>query len=174
MNNEIKIFENEQFGAVRMLMKDGQPWFVGKDIANILGYADLNKAIAMHVDDEDKKLKDKTSSSFGQRGATIINESGFYSLVLASKMPNAKKFKRWVTSEVLPSIRKYGMYATEQTIDNVLNDTEEAEKLFIQLKEEKLRTRELENENMRLAEENDSLAEVVDFINMYDDESDLP
>jgi len=173
MNNEIKIFEHEQFGAVRMLMKDGQPWFVGKDIANILGYADLNKAIAMHVDDEDKKLNDKTSSSFGQRGATIINESGFYSLVLASKMPNAKKFKRWVTSEVLPSIRKYGMYAMEHTIDNVLNGTEEAEKLFIQLKEEKLRTRELENENMRLAEENDSLAEVVDFINMYDDESDL-
>lgn len=173
MNNEIKIFENEQFGAVRMLMKDGQPWFVGKDIANILGYADLNKAIAMHVDDEDKKLNDKTSLSFGQRGATIINESGFYSLVLASKMPNAKKFKRWVTSEVLPSIREYGMYATEQTIDNVLNGTEEAERLFIQLKEEKLRTRELENENMRLAEENDSLAEVVDFINMYDDESDL-
>lgn len=173
MNNEIKIFENEQFGAVRMLMKDGQPWFVGKDIANILGYADLNKAIAMHVDDEDKKLNDKTSLSFGQRGATIINESGFYSLVLASKMPNAKKFKRWVTSEVLPSIREYGMYATEQTIDNVLNGTEEAERLFIQLKEEKLRTRELENENMKLVEENDSLAEVVDFINMYDDESDL-
>lgn len=173
MNNEIKIYENEQFGSVRTILIDGQPWFVGKDIAYILGYADLNKAIAMHVDDEDKKLNDKTSSSFGQRGATIINESGFYSLVLASKMPNAKKFKRWVTSEVLPSIRKYGMYATEQTIDNVLNGTEEAEKLFIQLKEEKLRTRELESENMRLVEENDSLAEVVDFINMYDDESDL-
>lgn len=173
MNNEIKIFENEQFGTVRTLIKDGQPWFVGKDVAHILGYADLNKAIAMHVDDEDKKLNDKTSSSFGQRGATLINESGFYSLVLASRLPDAKKFKRWVTSEVLPSIRKYGMYATEHTIDNVLNGTEEAEKLFIQLKEEKLRTRELENENMRLAEENDSLAEVVDFINMYDDESDL-
>lgn len=173
MNNEIKIFENEQFGTVRTLIKDGQPWFVGKDVAHILGYADLNKAIAMHVDDEDKKLNDKTSSSFGQRGATLINESGFYSLVLASRLPDAKKFKRWVTSEVLPSIRKYGMYATEHTIDNVLNGTEEAEKLFIQLKEEKLRTRELENENIRLAEENDSLAEVVDFINMYDDESDL-
>ncbi len=128
MNNEIKIFENEQFGTVRTLMKDGQPWFVGKDVAHILGYADLNKAIAMHVDDEDKKLNDKTSSSFGQRGATLINESGFYSLVLASRLPDAKKFKRWLTSEVLPSIMKYGMYATEHTIANVLNGTEEAEK----------------------------------------------
>ncbi len=110
MENMIKTFVNEEFGTVRTLMKDGQPWFVGKDIAHILGYADLNKAIAMHVDDEDKKLNDKTSSSFGQRGATLINESGFYSLVLASRMPNAKKFKRWVTSEVLPTIRRTGGY----------------------------------------------------------------
>lgn len=173
MNNEIKIFENEQFGTVRMLMKDGQPWFVGKDVAVILGYNEPHKAIARHVD-EDDGMKHPVIDSIGRtQNVTIVNESGFYSLVLASKMPNAKKFKRWVTNEVLPSIRKYGMYATEHTIDNVLNGTEEAEKLFIQLKEEKLRTRELENENMRLAEENDSLAEVVDFINMYDDESDL-
>lgn len=96
MKNVIQTFVNEEFGTVRTLMRDGQPWFVGKDVAYILGYSDLNKAIAMHVDDEDKKLNDKTSSSFGQRGATLINESGFYSLVLASRLPNAKKFKRWV------------------------------------------------------------------------------
>ena len=174
MNNEIKIFEHEQFGSVRTILIDGQPWFVGKDVAKALGYSKSENALQRHVDEEDKSLTPfQGGCSTGRQNTTIINESGLYSLILSSKLPNAKKFKRWVTSEVLPSIRKYGMYATEQTIDNVLNGTEEAEKLFIQLKEEKLRTRELENENMRLAEENDSLAEVVDFINMYDDESDL-
>ena len=171
MNNEIKIFEHEQFGSVRTILIDGQPWFVGKDVAIALGYTNPQKALRDHVDDEDLTVNE----SFTVNGtpARLINESGVYCLIIKSKLEAARQFKRWVTSEVLPSIRKYGMYATEQTIDNVLSGTEEAEKLFVQLKEEKLRTRELENENMRLAEENDSLAEVVDFINMYDDESDL-
>lgn len=172
MNNEIKIFENEQFGSVRTILIDGQPWFVGKDVASALGYTNPLKALRDHIDEEDKGVN-KTFTPGGKQNITFINESGVYSLIFSSKLETARQFKRWVTSEVLPSIRKYGMYATEQTIDNVLNGTEEAEKLFIQLKEEKLRTRELENENMRLVEENDSLAEVVDFINMYDDESDL-
>lgn len=110
MANELQIFENADFGKVRTMVKDGEPYFVGKDVARILGYSDENKAIAMHVDDEDKKLNDKTSSSFGQRGAHLINESGLYSLILSSKLPAAKKFKRWVTSEVLPAIRKTGSY----------------------------------------------------------------
>lgn len=110
MANELQIFENADFGEVRTMVKDGEPYFVGKDVARILGYSDENKAIAMHVDDEDKKLNDKTSSSFGQRGAHLINESGLYSLILSSKLPAAKKFKRWVTSEVLPAIRKTGSY----------------------------------------------------------------
>ena len=171
MNNEIKIFEHEQFGSVRTILIDGQPWFVGKDVAIALGYTNPQKALRDHVDDEDLTVNE----SFTVNGtpARLINESGVYCLIIKSKLEAARQFKRWVTSEVLPSIRKYGMYATEQTIDNVLNGTEEAERLFTQLKEEKLRTRELKNENMRLAEENDSLAEVVDFINMYDDESDL-
>ena len=171
MNNEIKIFEHEQFGSVRTILIDGQPWFVGKDVAIALGYTNPQKALRDHVDDEDLTVNE----SFTVNGtpARLINESGVYCLIIKSKLEAARQFKRWVTSEVLPSIRKYGMYATEQTIDNVLNGTEEAERLFIQLKEEKLRTMELENENMRLAEENGSLAEVVDFINMYDDESDL-
>lgn len=173
MNNEIKIFENEQFGSVRTILIDGQPWFVGKDVAEALGYTNTRKALLDHVDVEDKNTVTIRDGNKGNPNQTIINESGVYCLIIKSKLETARQFKRWVTSEVLPSIRKYGMYATEQTIDNVLNGTEEAEKLFIQLKEEKLRTRELENENMRLAEENDSLAEVVDFINMYDDESDL-
>lgn len=109
--NEVKIFENPEFGKVRTMEINGEPYFVGKDVAEILGYSDTNKAIAMHVDDEDK-LNDKTASSLGQRGGWIINESGLYSLILSSKLPKAKEFKRWVTSEVLPSIRKTGSYST--------------------------------------------------------------
>lgn len=97
--------------TVRVLTdKQGEPWFVGKDVAKVLGYSDANKAVAMHVDNEDKKLNDKTSSSFGQRGATLINESGLYSLILSSKLPQAREFKHWVTSEVLPQIRRTGGY----------------------------------------------------------------
>ena len=114
---ELKIFENSEFGAVRALEVDGAPWFVGKDVAEVLGYTDPNKALAMHVDDDDK-LNDKTASSLGQRGGWLINESGLYSLVLSSKLPGAKAFKRWVTSEALPSIRKHGLYAIDEIIAN--------------------------------------------------------
>ncbi|WP_273947738.1 BRO family protein [Leuconostoc mesenteroides] len=109
MTQEVQVF-NFETSRVRTLNLEDVIWFVGKDVAETLGYSDLNKAIAMHVDDEDKKLNDKTSLSFGQRGATLINESGLYSLILSSKQPNAKKFKRWVTSEVLPTIRQTGGY----------------------------------------------------------------
>lgn len=114
---ELKIFENSEFGAVRALEVDGAPWFVGKDVAEVLGYTDPNKTLAMHVDDDDK-LNDKTASSLGQRGGWLINESGLYSLVLSSKLPAAKAFKRWVTCEVLPSIRKHGLYAIDEIIAN--------------------------------------------------------
>lgn len=117
MNNEIQIFSNEEFGEIRTLAIDDEPWFVGKDVAEILGYANPNEAISDHVDDEDK-LNSKTLSSFsanlGQRGGWLINESGLYSLIMSSKLPAAKKFKRWVTSEVLPSIRKNGGYIAGQ------------------------------------------------------------
>ncbi len=117
MNNEIQIFSNEEFGEIRTLAIDDEPWLVGKDVAEILGYANPNEAISDHVDDEDK-LNSKTLSSFsanlGQRGGWLINESGLYSLIMSSKLPAAKKFKRWVTSEVLPSIRKNGGYIAGQ------------------------------------------------------------
>lgn len=115
--NDIQIFKNEQFGQVRVITKGGEPWFVGKDVAGVLGYSDTNKAISMHVDIEDK-LNDKMESRLGQRGGWLINESGLYSLILGSKLPSAKKFKKWVTSDVLPSIRKHGMYATDELINN--------------------------------------------------------
>lgn len=111
--NELRIFDNPEFGQIRVIEINETPWFVGKDVAKVLGYADPNKAIAMHVD-EDDKLNDKTSSSLGQRGGWIINESGLYSLILSSKLPTAKNFKHWVTSEVLPSIRKNGGYIVGQ------------------------------------------------------------
>ena len=114
---ELQIFQNAEFGSVRSTIINGEPYFVGKDVAEILGYADPNKSIAMHVD-EDDKLNDKSASSLGQRGGWFINESGLYSLILSSKMPNAKKFKHWVTADVLPAIRKTGMYATEELLEN--------------------------------------------------------
>jgi len=107
--NKLQIFQNPEFGEVRVITIEDESWFVGKDVARTLGYADTNKAIAMHVDEEDK-LNDKSSSSLGQRGGWVINESGLYSLILSSKLPKAKEFKRWVTSEVLPALRKTGHY----------------------------------------------------------------
>lgn len=109
--NEIQIFENDEFGAVRMKPVNGEPYFVGKDVARILGYAKPLNALSAHVD-EDDTLKQGVIDSMGRMQETIlINESGFYTLVLSSKMPNAKRFKRWVTTEVLPAIRRDGIYA---------------------------------------------------------------
>ena len=112
MANEVQIFENAEFGKVRTIVKDGEPYFVGKDVADILGYADTDQAIRKHVDEEDK-LTRRFNGSGQNREMTIINESGLYSLILSSKLPAAKKFKRWVTSEVLPSIRKTGSYTAK-------------------------------------------------------------
>ncbi|HHP4383134.1 TPA: phage antirepressor KilAC domain-containing protein [Streptococcus pyogenes] len=103
---------------VRTVTIDDEPYFVGKDVAEILGYAKARNAIASHVDDEDKKDAPIQGTLGGTQTMTIINESGFYSLILSSKLPQAKEFKRWVTSEVLPTIRKHGMYATDELLDN--------------------------------------------------------
>lgn len=111
-------FENQQ---VRTLEIDGNPYFVGKDVATILGYSDTNQAIRNHVDEEDK-LTRKFNGSGQNRSMTIINESGLYSLILSSKMPNAKRFKRWVTSEVLPTIRKHGIYMTDRKAYDITHD----------------------------------------------------
>ena len=117
MKNIIQIFENPAFGEVRTLTKeDKSVWFVGKDVAAVLGYRDTPKAIKAHVDEEDKVVGD-LPTSFGVKPTTFINESGLYALVLASKLPQAKAFKRWVTSEVLPSIRKEGGYIATKPDD---------------------------------------------------------
>ena len=107
--NELQFFNSEEFGEIRTVTIDGEPWFVGKDVADILEYTNTAKAIRDHVDDEDK-LTERIVLSGQNREVIFINESGLYSLILSSKMPNAKKFKHWVTSEVLPAIRKTGSY----------------------------------------------------------------
>lgn len=107
--NNLQIFNSPDFGQIRTIQQNGEPWFVGKDVAKILGYERADNAIRNHVDDEDK-LMHQISASGQNREMYIINESGLYSLILSSKMPKAKEFKRWVTSEVIPAIRKTGGY----------------------------------------------------------------
>lgn len=131
---KVQVFKNEEF-EVRTVEVDGEPWFVGKDVAAILGYADPNKAIATHVDAEDK-LNDKTASSLGQRGGWLINESGLYSLVLGSKLPSAKRFKRWITSEVLPAIRQNGVYMTDDKAYDITHNPDSLADLLLQAGEQ--------------------------------------
>ena len=114
---ELKVFENAEFGSVRTTTVNGEIMFVGKDVAEILGYSNPRKAIIDHIDEEDKGVT-KCDTLGGKQDLTMINESGLYSLILSSKMPNAKKFKHWVTADVLPAIRKTGMYATDELLDN--------------------------------------------------------
>lgn len=116
-SKELQIFKNPEFGEVRTVNIDGEPWLVGKDVATALGYVDTFGALKKHVDDEDKQ-NCQNDSFESPRGMTVINESGLYSLVLSSKLPTAKKFKRWVTSEVLPTIRKTGSYSIPQLTPN--------------------------------------------------------
>lgn len=138
--NELQVFENKEFGKIRTVEIDNKPYFVGKDVAVILGYTNPQKAIRDHIDKEDKTLNDLFTVN-GTRAA-LINESGLYSLILSSKLPQAKKFKRWVTSEVLPAIRSHGMYATDELIAN----PDIAIAAFQALKEEREQRKALECE----------------------------
>ncbi len=117
MSNELQIFNSPEFGKIRAIEVDGEPWMVGKDVAMALGYKDTVNALKAHVDTEDKAGW-RITTQFGKKESTIINESGLYSLILSSKLPNAKKFKRWVTSEVLPAIRKTGGYIPTDGADD--------------------------------------------------------
>ena len=140
--NEIKVFSNAEFGKIRTLNRDGEPWFVGKDVATALGYSNASKALADHVAEEDK-LNNESLSSLGQRGGWLINESGLYSLILSSKLDSAKRFKRWVTAEVLPSIRKSGGYIAGQ---DEMSDTELLAKALL------VAQRQIEHRNAQIAE----------------------
>lgn len=157
MKNEVQVFQNEEFGEVRTTEVNGEIWFVAKDVAGALGYVNQNEAVQDHIDIEDK-LNSKTLPSFdlnlGQRGGWLINESGLYSLILYSKLPSAKRFKKWVTSEILPSIRKTGGYVQinreKEFLDNWLSRfSDETKNVMI---------KELTATNEKLQEERDNLA----------------
>lgn len=173
--SEIKIFENPEFGSVRTVEVNGEPYFVGKDVAEILGYSNVNKAIQMHVDDEDKKTLDfKGFSHLGTSlwsgndfsNKAVINESGLYSLIFSSKLSKAKEFKHWVTSEVLPSIRKHGAYMTDEALHRAITEPDFLIKLATELKEEKEKRKALEGK----VEQDKPL---VDFATQVSKSSDL-
>jgi len=145
--NELEIFNNPEFGQIRATEINGEPYFVGKDIAEALGYAKPENALAAHVDGEDKTttLIQGTGSNY-KTNATVINESGVYSLVFGSQLPKAKEFKHWVTSEVLPTIRKHGVYATPATIESIIADPDNGIKLLTALKEEQEKRKALQTQ----------------------------
>ena len=134
------LFNDQQ---VRTVVRDGEPWFVGKDVADILGYSDTAQAVRKRIDDEDKGVVEMTTPG-GKQNMVVINESGLYSLILSSKLPTAKAFKRWVTSEVLPTIRKHGAYMNTDIIEKSLADPDFLIQLATTLKEEKQRRMEAE------------------------------
>ena len=150
MNNELINFHHEMFGDIRAIEKDGEPWFVGKDVAVALGYKDTVNALKAHVDEEDKMGWRITTPSRGEQNATIINESGLYSLVLCSKLPQAKVFKHLVTAEVLPSIRRHGAYATAPTIEKIIASPEFGIALLKNLQQEQNMRREAEQRVRKL------------------------
>lgn len=154
--NELMVFNNAEFGNVRTMEINGEPWFVGKDVASALGYAKPRNAIATHVDEEDKKDAPIRGDLGGTQEMTIINESGVYALIFGSKLPNAKKFKHWVTSEILPTIRKTGSYSITQTKTDsyMIENPAERARRWAEEYEERLA---LEQKNTELSEQNDRL-----------------
>ncbi len=160
MKNELQIFENAEFGSIRTVEINNEPYFVGKDVAEILGYKNTRDALSKRVDDEDKGVA-KRDTLGGYQDLTVINESGLYSLILSSKLPKAKQFKRWVTSEVLPSIRKHGLYAT----DELLADPDIAIAAFTALKAEREKAKTLES---KIAVQKQQIAELKPKASYYD------
>lgn len=157
--NELKIFESNTFGAIRTMTINGEPYFVGKDVAEVLGYSNTRDALSKHVDEDDKGVA-KCDTLGGVQNLSVINESGLYSLILSSKLPTAKMFKRWVTSEILPAIRKTGMYAT----DELLNNPDLAIKAFTALKEEREKRKALEQENKEQKSRLNKLEPIADYV----------
>lgn len=157
--NNLTLFQNNEFN-VRAIEINGEPWFVGKDVAEQLGYQNASKALADHVDNDDK-LNNESLSSLGQRGGWFINESGLYSLVLSSKLPSAKRFKKWVTSEVLPSIRKHGAYMTPAVLEKTITDPVFVKGLIENLISEREAKEKERQEKLKLAEVNKVQAQQI-------------
>lgn len=165
--SELQIFNSEEFGDIRTVTIDNEPWFVGKDVAEALGYANTRDALNKHVAEEDKGVA-KCDTLGGKQDLTIINESGLYALIFGSKLESAKRFKKWVTSEVLPAIRKHGIYATDNVIDNVLNNPDFGIELLTKLKEERAARVEAEKRNAILTHVNKTytMTEIAKELNM--------
>ena len=159
--NELQIFNHPDFGEVRTVTINDEPWLVGKDVAQALGYQNPQKALRDHVDDDEKTVNE----SFTVNGtpAILINESGLYSLILSSKLPGAKEFKRWVTSEVLPSIRKHGAYMTPETLEAAILSPDYLLKVVTALKDETDKRKALEAVNSRLTVENQIMHPKADY-----------
>lgn len=163
MNSDIQTFENSEFGSIRIVEIDNEPYFVGRDVATVLGYSNIRDALSRHVDDEDKNTVVNHDGNRGNPNMTVINESGLYSLILSSKLPTAKKFKRWVTSEVLPSIRKHGAYMTSATIEQAILNPDTIIKLATALKEEQSKNKQLQAVNSELAVNNQIMKPKADY-----------
>lgn len=161
---DLQIFTNAEFGSVRTITKDGEPWFVGKDVAEALGFTNPRDAISTHVFDDDKGVE-RIDTLGGKQNMTIINESGLYALVFGSRLDSAKRFKHWVTSEVLPTIRKYKVYATDDMIDKMIDDPDLAIKAFTALKEERAKRKALET---TVAAQSQQIAELTPKATYYD------
>ena len=158
--NELQVFKNAEFGSVRTTVIDREPFFVGRDVVEILGYSNSRDAISKHVDEEDKGVA-KCDTLGGMQELTLINESGLYSLILRSQLPKARQFKRWVTAEILPAIRRRGMYA----IDEILENPDLAIEALTQLKEERRKRKALE---LTAAVQKQQIAELSPKASYYD------
>lgn len=171
---DIQVFSNPEFGSLTTISIDGEPWFIGKEIAEKLGYENQSRDVDRHVDKSDRILFDFSkyqngtliNEGRGNKKRIIINESGLYSLILSSKLPSAKKFKHWVTSEVLPTIRKHGVYMTDEAIEKAILNPDFIIQLATQLKEEKQKRLEAEQRNTELSATNAALTKQT---NTWDD-----
>jgi len=153
-NNSLQIFEHDTFGKVRTITIDGEPWFVGKDVTAILGYNNGSRDLNRHVDPEDRQNYRNGTSEINNRGVTIINESGLYSLILSSKLPQARAFRRWITADVIPSIRRHGAYITEDTLAKMAASPEFTDALIEALVDETAKNMVLESTVEVLKDEN--------------------
>ncbi len=172
MNTEnIMVFENPEFGTVRTIVKDGEPWFVGKDVAENLEYRNGSRDINRHVDEEDRQ---KVLISDGNQPKTtiVINESGLYSLVLSSKLPSAKKFKHWITAEVLPSIRKHGAYVTDSVLNQLEENPDFIPDYIHRLRDENARAKQLRQELVIVQGQLAEIQPMADYYNTYIDNRD--
>ena len=162
LSENIKIFNNDEFGEIRVMLIDDDPWFVGKDIAAALGYKDTVNALKAHVDEQDKRGWRITTPS-GEQQAIIINESGLYSLIFSSKLESAQRFKHWVTHEVLPSIRKHGMYMTDNLLETAIANPDFVIGLIQNMKVEKEKSAALQMQNKQLCEKNEEMQPKADY-----------